>query len=495
MLKDTFRDEDAKVTNKEHKVIVSLPDDYSKLFIAAGVALIPLWFTATFILILRRSIDLTSAISAIFVHFWPLWLVCSIILATGITFFLLHRREHRRLKLLDISAHGLSLGRLEDRASEAFEYMVTWKEIKSVEELPMLEPGKSWIVINSNLNVSFKLSNENAFCWVAREDLMDGLIRYAPQAELKLNAEGHSNVTRDISYTNLWLETLDASGKRKRMGPLDNGDRIGDGKYEIIREIGAGGQGRAYLANVRDQTLPFSDEKQVVLKEYVLPTLMVSLRAQALERNYYSDEALILSKVNHPGIMKIFDSFEEDYRGYLVLEYVRGTDMRTQVGRHGRCPESQAVRIALELCEIVAYMHGLSPPIIHGDITPENIIVQQNGLIKLIDFTVAHEFVGERKSRVAGKQGYVAPEQYEGQTLPQSDIYALGCTLFYLLSARERDGLDDPNLLALGISVSPALNEIVGRCVSESLEKRYARAEELQRDLQQLQQQSLSQSN
>lgn len=226
----------------------------------------------------------------------------------------------------------------------------------------------------------------------------------------------------------------------------------------------------------------------MVLKEYVLPTRTAGADklVESKARNYYVSEALILQSLDHPAIMKIFDSFEEDFNGFLVLEYVKGTSMRSNMAVHGICPGPQAVRIAIELCDILIYMHGLTPPVIHGDVTPENIIVAPDGTVKLIDFTVAHKCLGERKTRVAGKRGYVAPEQFAGQTLPQSDIYSLGCTLFFLLSGNECNGEEDEfalNFYANKMQAGPAMRSIVCKCMAENLEDRYISVASLKKDL------------
>ncbi len=487
MLRDKFIEEEPLV-NKKHKVIVSAPENYQRLFVALAVMILPVWFFLVIANSMRATVDVLGSALAVGAQFWFLWMIGVSMLVGGGAYAFIHRQQHRRLQILDISKDGISLGRLEDRASEAFDYTISWKEIRSIEEVPMLEHGRTWLLINSALNVTFKLSSDNAFRWVGRDDLIDGLIKHSPHAELHLVSGDHGTVMRDLTYTSLWLEELDAAGKRKRMRPLDRGDKVGDGVYEIIDQLGAGGQGRAYLARVLDKSLPFAQEEIIVLKEYVLPTKTASADklAEIQARNYYVSEALILQTLDHPAIMKIFDSFEEDFNGFLVLEYIKGTSMRSHMAVHGVCPEPQAVRIAIELCDILIYMHGLKPPIIHGDVTPENIIVTPDGTVKLIDFTVSHKFIGERKTRVAGKRGYVAPEQYAGRTLPQSDIYSLGCTLFFLLSGTECSGEEDAfalNFYANKMQAGPAMRSIVAKCMAEDLKERYSSVADLKKDL------------
>ncbi len=487
MLRDKFNYEQPLV-NKKHEVIGCAPENYKRLFISLAVVIFPVWFLLIIANSMRSTVDIFGSAMAVGAQFWLLWMLGFLMVIGGGTYAFIHRKQHRRLQILDISNDGISLGRLEDRASEAFDYTIRWGEIRSIEEVPMLEHGKTWLFINSALNVTFKLSSDNAFRWVGRDDLIDGLIKHSSQAELHLLSGEHGSVMRDLTYTSLWLEELDAAGKRKRMRPLDSGDKVGDGAYEIIKQLGAGGQGRAYLAKILDQTLLFAPHEVVVLKEYVLPTKTASADklVEMQARNYYVSEALILQTLDHPAIMKIFDSFEEDFNGFLVLEYVKGTSMRTHMAVHGVCPEPQAVRIAIELCDILIYMHGLTPPVIHGDVTPENIIVAPDGAVKLIDFTVAHKFIGERKTRVAGKRGYVAPEQYAGRTLPQSDIYSMGCTLFFLLSGAECNGEEDQfalNYYANKMDVGPAMRSIVAKCMAEDLDERYSSVANLKKDL------------
>ncbi|MBU6454153.1 MAG: serine/threonine protein kinase [Cyanobacteria bacterium REEB67] len=487
MLRDTFNDQQP-LANKKHKLIVSAPENYQRLYVALAAVAFPVGFLLIIANSLRSTLDVFGAVMVIGAQFRLLWALGLLMLVSGGIFAFIQRRQHRRLQILDTTNEGISLGRMEDRASEAFDYTITWKEIRSVEEVPTLEHGKTWLFINSALNVTFKLSSDNAFRWLGRDELIDGLIKHAPQAELHMLSGDYGAARRDLTYTSLWLEELDAAGRRKRMRPLDSGDKVGEGVYEIIKQLGAGGQGRAYLAKILDHTLPFASQEVVVLKEYVLPTktAIADRLVEMQARNYYLSEALILQQLDHPAIMKIFDSFEEDFNGFLVLEYVKGTSMRSHMAVHGVCPEQQAVRIAIELCDILIYMHGSSPPIIHGDVTPENIIVTTNGAVKLIDFTVAHKFLSERKMRVAGKRGYVAPEQYAGQTLPQSDIYALGCTLFFLLSGTECSGEEDDfelNYNANKIPGGPVIRSIVAKCMADDLEDRYESVAKLKKDL------------
>lgn len=212
MLRDRFNNEQPLV-NKKHQVIVSAPENYKRLFIGLAVVIFPIWFLLIIANSMRSTVDIFGAAMAVGAQFWFLWMLGVLMIVAGGTYAFIHRQQYRRLQILDISRDGISLGRLEDRASEAFNYTISWKEIRSIEEVPMLEYGKTWLLINSALNVTFKLSSENAFRWVGRSDLIDAVIKHAPHAELHLVTGDHGSVMRDLTYTNLWLEELDAAGK------------------------------------------------------------------------------------------------------------------------------------------------------------------------------------------------------------------------------------------------------------------------------------------
>lgn len=480
MLRDSFKDEYPQA--KKHKIVTGAPEDYRRWFILPVIIFLLMLYCIFESQYFFYNLELVALLAKSVHAFFIPWLSSLVVLAIGCAFYLYRRKQYRRLKILEVSERGVTLGRLKDQASEAVDFLITWKEITSVTETATSSAKQPSLTIKSKLNISFKLTHENAFGWVKREDLIDGLLRWAPQAELQMVLPLEQETSKQLSYTSLWLENFECTGRRKRLGPLEDGDKLNDNQYQVIRQIGEGGQGKAYVARVLDKTLPHSSVEEVILKEYVLPNMLSALRD--LGRNY-SDEAMILSKLDHPNIVKIFDSFEEDYRGYLVLEYVKGASMRTQVESSGLCPERFAIEIAMKLSEVLAYMHEQTPPIIHGDVTPENIMVHK-GAIKLIDFTVAHPYRGERKTRLVGKRGYIAHEQFKGLTLPQSDLYSLGCTLYFILSGKEAEDTESLSLIDIGAPVSEGMSKIVSKCMQDNLENRYASANELRADLMQL---------
>jgi serine/threonine protein kinase len=511
MGRDKFPVAEARSAARERRICRYAPEDPVVLKRLLILAIPFIWFLGEAIFDVRMGavFKFTEVLSSN----WILVLFASLVTAAGCYIFYSYRLKHRLLTILDINENGLSIGRLADRAASSVEYLVSWKEIGSVEEKIKADKAghklgrgrgfgagfskdhsddhsQGWLSINSKLDVSFRLTLDNAFRWISRESLIDGLIKYAPQAELKLSdhsADHNSPLTR---YTGLWLENLDAAGKRKRVVALAPADILQEGKYKIIKQLGQGGQGRAYLATTGDTHIQVMDREhkdgKVVLKEYVLP-IQISATEQRSEsgqhQDYFTSEAKILAMLNHPNIVQLFDCFQEDFRGYLVLEYVRGDSIRDLIGRKGTLSELEALPLALCLSDALSYLQSFSPPIIHGDISPENAMIDSLDRTKLIDFTVAHQFKEERQTTLFGKAGFLAPEQYKGYNLPASEIYALGATIYFMLSGQDPQPLEPVSLHESGVAVSDQFNSIVSKAMAMELANRYQSAAELHNDL------------
>src|SRR5262249_14512292 len=143
----------------------------------------------------------------------------------------------------------------------------------------------------------------------------------------------------------------------------------------------------------------------------------------------------------HRQIVKLLDFFVEDHRGYVVLEHVNGTNLRDLVEKEGAFSESKVVGFARSMCEILTYMHTQTPPLIHRDSTPDNLILQPQGWLKLVDFNVAQYMDDTKSAIVMGKRAYMPPEQFRGKAVTQSDLYAFGGCLFFLLTGEDPEPL------------------------------------------------------
>ena len=118
------------------------------------------------------------------------------------------------------------------------------------------------------------------------------------------------------------------------------------------------------------------------------------------------------------------------------------------------------------------YLHGQNPPIIHRDVTPDNLVLDRTGSIKLIDFGAANEFIATATGTLVGKQSYIAPEQFRGHATPQSDIYALGCTLYYLATGADPEALSQSSLTSESTMKMTALSKLIFACTAMELEDR-----------------------
>ncbi|HVN56218.1 MAG TPA: PQQ-binding-like beta-propeller repeat protein [Anaerolineaceae bacterium] len=205
-------------------------------------------------------------------------------------------------------------------------------------------------------------------------------------------------------------------------------------RYSIQEVIGVGGMGSVYRA--RDLHFP-NVVKLVAVKEMINQARDPLVR-QTIVQNF-EREANILVTLNHPAIPRIYDYFTHDERSYLVEEYIHGKDLDAVLAETpGFFAEDQVIAWAIELCDVLHFLHNHKPePIIFRDMKPSNIMVNQNGHIVLVDFGIAKIFKSGQKGTMIGTEGYSPPEQYRGEATPLADIYALGATFHHLLTRKD----------------------------------------------------------
>ncbi len=152
----------------------------------------------------------------------------------------------------------------------------------------------------------------------------------------------------------------------------------------------------------------------------------------------FQTEAVMLANLNHPNLPRVLDHFLESSGGqYLVMDYIDGQDLDSIVRQHGALPESTALAWMRQVLDAVKYPHANH--VIHRDIKPHNIIITPQGRAVLVDFGISKIFVSGQSTYTgarAGSPGYAPPEQYIGGTTERSDIYSLGATLYYVLTAQ-----------------------------------------------------------
>jgi len=197
-------------------------------------------------------------------------------------------------------------------------------------------------------------------------------------------------------------------------------------------------------------------------------------------------EAKILMSLSHPNLPSVSDYFFIEGQGqYLVVEYADGEDLSVTLERKGTINEEQAIEWISQVCEALSYLHQQSPPIIHSDIKPANIKIRPDGRAMLVDFGIAKSHDSLMKTAVGAHSvtpGYSPPEQYSEDTIDErADIYALGATLYHLLSGesppesvhRISGSVEMPKPRSLNAQISPKVEQVILKATAVSPDDRF----------------------
>jgi eukaryotic-like serine/threonine-protein kinase len=211
-------------------------------------------------------------------------------------------------------------------------------------------------------------------------------------------------------------------------------------RYRIDEPIGHGGMGSVYLA----EDLRLEGRKCAIKAVRIDPTLDPEVIVE-LQRQF-SKEASVLAVLDHPNLPKVSDHFTQEGCDYLVMDYVSGKNLKElmdEARRNNRfLTEVEVLGWARQLCDALEYMHAQAEPVLHRDIKPSNIKLAPSGLIKLVDFGLVKLMSKDTTQTITVLQGrgtaaYTPLEQYgedDSHTDIRSDIYALGTTLYHLLT-------------------------------------------------------------
>ncbi len=240
---------------------------------------------------------------------------------------------------------------------------------------------------------------------------------------------------------------------------LNNDRPTDDRRYVITRIIKRGGQGAVYQGI--DQ-----DGKVYAIKEMLDRFVDPKERAEAVDR--FNAEAELLQKLRHPRIPRVYSHFTDEGRHYLTMDFIRGEDLEQIIEREGRIDEQRVLRWADEICDVLAYLHGKG--LIYRDVKPSNIMIEESGDVKLIDFGIAKLFSPIERGTQIGTPGYAPPEQYQGLATPQSDIYALAATLHHALTGRDPTQ-EMPFSFPSARSLVPSISERTSAALDRALQK------------------------
>ena len=274
-------------------------------------------------------------------------------------------------------------------------------------------------------------------------------------------------------------------GDRHSGTPYDSPGTLGkpmfvlQDRYEVINHLGEGGMGTVYVA--RDRRL---GRRQCVVKKLRDDFFRLEDKEKAMA--FFEREVLVLSQLQHSNIVHILDSFKENDDCYLVMEYVEGENLHQMLHRRGDpFPEEQVLEWVAQIAEVLDYLHTNDPQIIYRDLKPSNIMIDTKDRVKLVDFGIARPYVEEADNTHVVSAGYSPPEQYWGAADPRSDIYALGATMYFLLTGEEPLALQTSCPRRVNPGVSDHTDMIVQRATAQDLLLRYQSAIEMKEDLEQ----------
>src|SRR3954466_12736897 len=262
------------------------------------------------------------------------------------------------------------------------------------------------------------------------------------------------------------------------------------GRYRLDAQIGAGGMSTVYRAF--DQTL----ERQVAIK---LLHRQIADDPDQLER--FRREARAVAQLSHPHIVTVIDAGEEEGRPYIVFEYVQGETLKELIKREGPLDVDESAAYAIEIARALGYAHSRN--IVHRDVKPQNVLIDDEGSAKITDFGIARTLDEEgltADGRVLGTTDYVSPEQAMGHEVTgQSDLYSLGVVLYEMLTGEApfkadtqvavamkhvRDPL--PDVQRRRPEISASLARVAERATAKETQNRYSDVAEMVHDLEEV---------
>lgn len=267
---------------------------------------------------------------------------------------------------------------------------------------------------------------------------------------------------------------------------ITKGQKIND-RYEIIQTIGEGGMANVYLAH-----------DLILDRDVAIKVLRGDLAGDEKFVRRFQREALNASSLSHPNIVEMYDVGEDNGTYYIVMEYIKGKTLKQLIKKRGALTISECIDIMLQLTEGVDHAHASY--IIHRDLKPQNIMIQDNGEIKITDFGIAMALNNTQLTQtnsVMGSVHYLPPEQASGKgATVKSDIYSMGIMLFELLTgnlpfkgdnaveiAFKQIKDDIPSVREINPSIPQSLENVVLKATAKNPKNRYNSAREMHDDL------------
>lgn len=300
-----------------------------------------------------------------------------------------------------------------------------------------------------------------------------------------------ANDTLQFGNSEFLVTCSDASiGRESRIGfsdkqskPANNQISIGtiiENTYRITAILGTGVLGTVFLAE------HIRTKKKWAVKCFEKKHKDI---AQISKRTLV--ETGILNNMSHPGLPTIADILETSDKLFVVMDYIEGTPLSSIIANHGAQPESTVIEWSKQLCSTMNYLHSRQPAVIHNDIHPQNIMLRPDGKLIMIDFGSSFELAGSGEDTLLlGTTFFAAPEKYNGVVDTRTDIYALGMTMYSLLTGHDpsKPPYTLSSLREISPNVSLGLESIIEKCLERNPDDRYQKIDEILYELDNIEQ-------
>jgi hypothetical protein len=375
-------------------------------------------------------------------------------------------------KYISLSADGILLPQ-GPFIPMGFRPLRAWCDMRSIkikEKTGETRPDKRTLILSFFSGGSLKLKLHQ----LSSKDLYDLLSAIDEHADDCFIAPEVLELRRSLSEEN-GSRALPAEGQLRNLPaenfrstvfvPYEVGQTIPNTRMRVVRQLSAKQLSAVYLVRREDGRL-------AIAKQFCFPggtengaaDTKLALQVERMRKNFHREYEL-LAGLNNPRIAKVLDVLEHENSNILVLEHASGRDLREIVDKDGLRSEAVVLEIARQLCDVMIYLHQQSPAVLHRDLTPDNLVIDEDRNVRLIDFGAAHQFLEGITGTLIGKQCYVAPEQLRGEPSTRSDIYSFGCTLYFLLTGDDPVALSqcDPGEQS---AVSRAFRSLIMQCTS-----------------------------
>ncbi|MBX3135952.1 serine/threonine protein kinase [Candidatus Obscuribacterales bacterium] len=373
-------------------------------------------------------------------------------------------------KVISLSADGILLPR-GPFLSLGFRPMRSWSDVRSVSIRQFVgetRPNKRTLIISFFSGGAIKLKLHQ----LSGKDLYDLLSAIDEHADDCVIAPEVLEL-RNCLFDEHGARALPEEGRLRNLAaenfrstvfvPYEVGQTIPNTEMRVVRQLSTKPLSAVYLVRR-------ADGKLAVVKQFCFPDggadgasqTKMSSQVERMRKNFLSEYEL-LSGLDNCRIAKVLEVLELGSSNLLVLEFARGRDLRDIVERDGVRSETMVLELARQIVDVMSYLHSQSIPILHRDLTPDNLILDEERNLRLIDFGAAHQFLEGITGTLIGKQCYVAPEQLRGEPSIRSDIYSFGCTLYFLLTGEDPIALTQSDT-GEESSVSRAMRTLILDC-------------------------------